>query len=53
MMKIQIQALPKDINKAVEKVKEVFQVLSVSEVFPNRNNDMVRVYIHVKLKEER
>lgn len=44
-MKIRLTGYPDELEKAVEKLKQSFDVISVSGTYPNRNNDQCRIYI--------
>lgn len=50
IVKIRLQGLPEDIEKAIEGLKNCFQLLSVSDYYANRNSEYVRCYVEVKGK---
>ena len=48
IMKIRIEGKPDEVAAAVEKIKEVFQVDTVSKPYKNRNSDDIRIYVNLK-----
>jgi hypothetical protein len=35
----------KDIKKAIKKLEKTFEIISISDAYPNRNSKEVRVYV--------
>lgn len=50
-MKIRLMGNNEELEKAVEKLKETFEIISVSRPYANRNSTEARVYVEVKVKE--
>lgn len=52
MIKIRLEGLLEEINKALPNIEKTFRVLNVTDPYQNRNNSKyVRVYIDVELKK--
>lgn len=53
-MKIRLEGTPKECEQAAPRLAEVFDVVSVSDPYPNRGRSLlVRVYVEVRLGSER
>jgi hypothetical protein len=53
-VKIRLEGTPKECAQAAPRLAEVFDVVSVSEPYPNRGRSLlVRVYAEVRLGAER
>jgi hypothetical protein len=53
-MKIRLEGAPKECEQAAPRLAEVFDVISVSDPYPNRGRSLlVRVYVEVRLGAER
>lgn len=48
MVTIRLMGLEKDIKKAIKKLEKTFEIISISEPYPNRNSKEVRVYVKVQ-----
>ncbi len=46
-MKLRIECAPEEIQEALNRIKQIFSVKSVSRPYQNRNNDNVRIYIEL------
>ena len=46
-MKIRVEGVATDVQKAVRKIGDIFPVASVSKPYKNRGNNNVRVYIDI------
>lgn len=44
-VKIRLQGLPEDVEKALESLKNTFVIHSISEPYKNRDGEYVRIYI--------
>lgn len=51
MIKLRIEGLPKEVEKAVQKLTD-FEILSESKIYPNRNSQYVRKYIEAEIRNE-
>ncbi len=53
-MKIRLEGTPTECEQAAPRLAEVFDVVSVSDPYPNRGRSLlVRVYVEVRLGAER
>lgn len=50
MLKIRLQGLPSVVRNGVRELEKVYNVLSVSSEYKNRNSKYVRVYVEVEVK---
>ncbi|WP_329258740.1 hypothetical protein OG417_21325 [Actinoallomurus sp. NBC_01490] len=46
-MKIRVTGLPAEVTDAVERLRQVLEVVSVSDPYPCRNSTRVHVYVEV------
>ncbi len=54
MVKIRLEGTPQECEQAALRLAEVFDVVSVSDPYPNRGRSLlVRVYVEVRLARER
>ena len=51
MLKIRIEGLPQEVKTAAIELRKVYDVLSASKEYPNRNSEYVRVYVDIELKK--
>ena len=49
MLRIRLEGKPEDVEEAKEKLKEIFEIFKVSNPYPNRDNDNVRVYVNAEM----
>jgi hypothetical protein len=53
-VKIRLEGTPKECEQAAPRLAEVFDVVSISDPYPNRGRSLlVRVYVEVRLGPER
>ena len=52
MLKIRLEGLPEEVEAATLKLHEVYDVLSISKPYPNRNSKMIRIYVDMELKKD-
>jgi hypothetical protein len=53
-VKIRLEGTPKECAQAAPRLAEVFEVVSVSDPYPNRGHSLlVRVYVEVRFGHER
>jgi hypothetical protein len=50
MLKIRLQGLAKEVAEMVESLKENYKVYQVSDQYPNRNSEYIRVYVELEEK---
>jgi hypothetical protein len=50
MLKIRLQGMPKEVAEMVESLKENYKVYQVSDQYPNRNSEYIRVYVELEEK---
>lgn len=48
-MKIRIEGLPSELDAAVDRLRQVFFVQSVSRPYKNRNSEKCRVYVDAEM----
>lgn len=48
IIKMRLQGLPDQMGEFVKDLKKKYRVLSVSEPYPNRRSEYVRVYVEVE-----
>ncbi len=48
MIKIRVMGKPRDVEEAVKRLGNVFQVLDVSKPYRNRRSEYVRVYVEIE-----
>jgi hypothetical protein len=48
MVTIRLMGLEKDKKKAIKKLEKTFEIISISDAYPNRNSKEVRVYVKVQ-----
>jgi hypothetical protein len=54
MVKIRIEGTPEECQQAAPRLAEVFEVVSVSDPYPNRGQSrLVRVYLEIRLDHQR
>jgi hypothetical protein len=54
MVKIRLEGTPQECQQATPQLAEVFDVVSISDPYPNRGQSrLVRVYVEVRLGEQR
>ena len=46
-MKIRLMGSPQEVESGIQRIKEIFPVISISREYPNRNSADVRVYMEV------
>lgn len=46
-MKISLMGSPQEVESGIQRIKEIFPVISISREYPNRNSADVRVYMEV------
>ena len=46
-MKIRLMESPQEVESGIQRIKEIFPVISISREYPNRNSADVRVYMEV------
>ncbi len=46
-MKIRLMGSPQEVEPGIQRIKEIFPVISISREYPNRNSADVRVYMEV------
>lgn len=51
-MKIRLMGNNEELEIGVEKLRETFEIISVSAPYKNRNSTESRVYVEVKVKEK-
>lgn len=44
-MKIRLMGSPQEVESGIQRIKEIFPVISISREYPNRNSADVRVYM--------
>lgn len=53
-MKIRIEGTPQECQQATPRLAEVFDVVSISQPYPNRGQTrLVRVYVEIRLADQR
>jgi hypothetical protein len=54
MVKIRIEGTPEECQQATPKLAQLFDVVSISDPYPNRSQSrLVRVYVELRLAEQR
>ncbi len=54
MVKIRLEGTPEECQQAAPRLAEVFEVVSISDPYPNRGRSrLVRVYLEIRLASER
>jgi hypothetical protein len=54
MVKIRIEGTPEECQQATPQLAEVFDVVSISNPYPNQGQSrLVRVYVEIRLAEQR
>jgi hypothetical protein len=54
MVKIRLEGTPQECQQATSGLAEVFDVISVSQPYPNRGRSrLVRVYVEIRLTDQR
>lgn len=48
MVKLRLDGLPDEVQDTLDKSRELYELLSVSKPYPNRNSEYVRVYVEIK-----
>lgn len=49
-MKIRVELKPEQIEMFVEDISKIYEIISVSKPYANRNSILVRVYMEVETK---
>lgn len=52
MIKIRLEGLPKELNEALETVRENFDILSESDPYKNNRSKYYRIYLDVAEKSQ-
>ena len=54
MVKIRLEGTPEECQQAAPRLAEVFEVVSISDPYPNRGHSrLVRVYLEIRLADQR
>lgn len=51
MIKIKITGVSEEVSRAAEMLKDSFEILEVSNEYPNRNSQYVRKYVEAEIKD--